>query len=247
MSESTFSSVPAISIARQETELNPRAVSRAGARGLMQMMPATAKATARSVGQPYDIERLTADPEYNILLGRHYLRTLLERYDGEVVLAMSAYNAGPSRVEEWLGLNGDPRRGELHDLVAHHVASMVLLPLVCSQVDVPVIAAGGICDGRSKAAAFLLGAEGVQMGTRMLSSEESPVHANYKQAVLDAPDPAPPPPGHRLWSAPGLLISPHVGGSSAAFEPRARRLLRAQLERFAAGEPLANVVVAPPE
>lgn len=71
---------------------------------------------------------------------------------------------------------------------ARDVATMVLLPLVCSKVDVPVIAAGGIIDGRSMAAAFALGAEGVQMGTRMLSSEESPVHANYKQAVLDAPE-----------------------------------------------------------
>jgi enoyl-[acyl-carrier protein] reductase II len=69
---------------------------------------------------------------------------------------------------------------------ARDVASMVLVPLVCSKVDVPVIAAGGIVDGRSMAAAFALGAEGVQMGTRMLSSQESPVHANYKQLVLDA-------------------------------------------------------------
>lgn len=68
------------------------------------------------------------------------------------------------------------------------VATMVLLPLVCSKVDVPVVAAGGIVDGRTMAAAFVLGAEGVQMGTRMLSSEESPVHANYKQLVLDAPE-----------------------------------------------------------
>jgi enoyl-[acyl-carrier protein] reductase II len=64
------------------------------------------------------------------------------------------------------------------------VASMVLLPLVCSQVDVPVIAAGGICDGRSMAAAFALGAEGVQMGTRMVSAAESPVHDNYKQLIV---------------------------------------------------------------
>jgi phosphoglycerate dehydrogenase-like enzyme len=66
------------------------------------------------------------------------------------------------------------------------------------------------------------------------------------RAALDVTDPEPPPPGHPLWSAPGLLISPHVGGSTTAFEPRARRLLRAQLERFAAGEPLANVVVNRP-
>lgn len=66
------------------------------------------------------------------------------------------------------------------------VSSMVLLPLVCSQVDVPVIAAGGFVDGRSMAAAFALGAEGVQMGTRMVSAKESPVHANWKDAILAA-------------------------------------------------------------
>ena len=66
------------------------------------------------------------------------------------------------------------------------VASMVLVPLVCSSVDVPVIAAGGICDGRTMAAAFALGAEGVQMGTRMVSAAESPVHDNYKQLVVES-------------------------------------------------------------
>jgi enoyl-[acyl-carrier protein] reductase II len=66
------------------------------------------------------------------------------------------------------------------------VTSMVLLPLIASKLDVPIVAAGGIADGRSMAAAFALGAEGVQMGTRMLSSQESGVHWNMKQAVLDA-------------------------------------------------------------
>ena len=66
------------------------------------------------------------------------------------------------------------------------VASMVLLPLVRSQVDVPIIAAGGFVDGASMAAAFALGAEGVQMGTRMVSSAESPVHDNWKQAIVSA-------------------------------------------------------------
>lgn len=65
-------------------------------------------------------------------------------------------------------------------------STMVLLPLVCSKVDVPVIAAGGIVDGRSMAASFVLGAEGVQMGTRMLSAAESPVHDRYKQLVVDS-------------------------------------------------------------
>ena len=66
------------------------------------------------------------------------------------------------------------------------VATMVLLPLVCSAVDVPVIAAGGIVDGRSMAAAFVLGAEGVQMGTRMVSAAESPVHDNWKSLIVQA-------------------------------------------------------------
>jgi enoyl-[acyl-carrier protein] reductase II len=66
------------------------------------------------------------------------------------------------------------------------VATMVLLPLVCEKAGVPVVAAGGIVDGRTMAAAFALGAEGIQMGTRMVSSKESPVHDNWKQAILRA-------------------------------------------------------------
>ncbi|MBU3717457.1 MAG: nitronate monooxygenase [Actinobacteria bacterium] len=64
------------------------------------------------------------------------------------------------------------------------VSTMVLLPLVASKVDVPIIAAGGICDGRSMAAAFALGADGVQLGTRMVSAAESPVHENWKNAIV---------------------------------------------------------------
>lgn len=62
------------------------------------------------------------------------------------------------------------------------------------------------------------------------------------RAALDVTDPEPLPPEHPLWRAPGVLITPHVGGASSAFQPRAQRLVRAQLERYAAGEPLANVV-----
>lgn len=66
------------------------------------------------------------------------------------------------------------------------VSSLVLLPLIRSRVDVPIIAAGGICDGVSMAAAFALGAEGVQMGTRMVSAAESPVHEGWKNAIVAA-------------------------------------------------------------
>jgi enoyl-[acyl-carrier protein] reductase II len=66
------------------------------------------------------------------------------------------------------------------------VSTMVLLPLVRSKVDVPIIAAGGFVDGASMAAAFALGAEAVQMGTRMVSAAESPVHSNWKDAIVGA-------------------------------------------------------------
>ena len=68
------------------------------------------------------------------------------------------------------------------------VSTLVLLQAVRERTDVPMIAAGGICDGRGMAAAFALGAEGVQMGTRFVSAAECPVHANYKQAIVDADD-----------------------------------------------------------
>jgi enoyl-[acyl-carrier protein] reductase II len=68
----------------------------------------------------------------------------------------------------------------------YDVALMVLLPLIRSKVDVPIIAAGGMVCGRSMAAAFALGAEGIQMGTRMVSAAESPVHQNWKDAILNA-------------------------------------------------------------
>ena len=67
-------------------------------------------------------------------------------------------------------------------------STMVLLPLVASHVDLPIIAAGGMCDAQSAAAALVLGAEGVQMGTRMLASRESLVHANFKNAIVEAND-----------------------------------------------------------
>lgn len=89
------------------------AVSPKGALGLMQLMPDTAREMAAGLGLPYDEQRLTRDGDYNKLLGTAYLDQLLRRYDGEQALAVAAYNAGPSRVDEWLLRNGDPRRGEV--------------------------------------------------------------------------------------------------------------------------------------
>lgn len=102
-----------LALIRQESSFNPEAVSPAGARGLMQLMPPTAAEVAARLGEPYALERLTADPAYNLRLGRAYLEEMLGRYRGSLPLALAAYNAGPGRVDAWLAAYGDPRRGEL--------------------------------------------------------------------------------------------------------------------------------------
>lgn len=99
----------AMAIARQESEFNAAAGSDAGARGLMQLMPATAQAVARSEGLSYDRAKLGADPIYNARLGTSYLSQMLQRYGGSYVLATAAYNAGPGRVDAWVEEFGDPR------------------------------------------------------------------------------------------------------------------------------------------
>ncbi len=99
-----------LGVARQESVFNPWVSSHAGAQGLLQLIPRTARLMARSLDLPYNEGLLTGDPDYNIRLGSHYLKTLLARYRGETALAVAAYNAGPSRVDEWLQLHGDPRR-----------------------------------------------------------------------------------------------------------------------------------------
>lgn len=98
-----------LAVMRQESEFYPKARSPVGALGLMQLMPATAKQTARRQGLPYDRKRLTRDPNYNIRLGQAYLAELLDRYGGSYVLALAAYNAGPARVDRWIAKFGDPK------------------------------------------------------------------------------------------------------------------------------------------
>ena len=98
----------AMAIARQESELNAAAASSVGARGLMQLMPATAKHMADVIGLSYDVGHLT-EPLYNARLGTEYLARMLDRYDGSYLLATASYNAGPGRVDQWLETLGDPR------------------------------------------------------------------------------------------------------------------------------------------
>jgi len=100
-------------ITRQESAFDRDAVSRAGARGLMQLMPATASDIANKLQLPFSVERLTADGTYNVLLGRGYLETLLDDFGGSYALAIAGYNAGPGRVRQWLHDYGDPRGGKI--------------------------------------------------------------------------------------------------------------------------------------
>ena len=98
-----------LAVALQESEFNQRAVSPAGAQGLMQLMPTTARAVARDEQLAYDRVRLTNDPAYNLRLGGAYLAELIESFDGSYLLAVAAYNAGQARVKQWLRDYGDPR------------------------------------------------------------------------------------------------------------------------------------------
>ncbi|MCF6272330.1 MAG: lytic transglycosylase domain-containing protein [Rhodobacteraceae bacterium] len=99
----------ALSIARQESEMNASARSPVGARGLMQVMPATAKQVAKRLSIAYSESRLSSDWQYNARLGTAYLDRVLERFDGSVLLAAAAYNAGPNRAARWVKDLGDPR------------------------------------------------------------------------------------------------------------------------------------------
>jgi soluble lytic murein transglycosylase len=98
-----------LAVIRQESAFDLAAVSSAGALGLMQLMPSTAKAVAKGLKLRYRKEDLTRKAEVNIRLGRAYLEELLQRFDQSYVLAIAAYNAGPDRVGTWLRLYGDPR------------------------------------------------------------------------------------------------------------------------------------------
>ncbi|MBV1886080.1 MAG: transglycosylase SLT domain-containing protein, partial [Parvibaculaceae bacterium] len=96
-------------LSRQESEFNPQAISHAGARGLMQLMPGTARIVARQINVPYRKSRLTSDPAYNAMLGSAHLGDLVNQFQGSYIMTIAAYNAGARRVDEWVDKYGDPR------------------------------------------------------------------------------------------------------------------------------------------
>ena len=96
-------------LTRQESDFHTGSVSRVGARGLMQLMPQTAKLISMAHKLKYEPSRLISDPSYNVTLGSAFLAQLLSGYDGSYILSLAAYNAGPGRVKQWIGDFGDPR------------------------------------------------------------------------------------------------------------------------------------------
>ncbi len=103
-----------LSIIRQESEFDLGANSHAGAKGLMQLMPYTAKLVAKQAKLPYSRSRLTTDPEYNINLGSHYIAGLILEYEGAYPFAIAAYNAGPKRVRYWKKINKNPQKNQIN-------------------------------------------------------------------------------------------------------------------------------------
>ncbi|MEE9250984.1 MAG: lytic transglycosylase domain-containing protein, partial [Alphaproteobacteria bacterium] len=102
-----------LALLRQESAFDIAAISDAGARGLMQLLPSTARIVARQLKLGYSTRKLTTDAEYNMTLGAAYLARLLDQFAGSYVLALAAYNGGPTRVRRWLRANGDPRRADV--------------------------------------------------------------------------------------------------------------------------------------
>ena len=100
-------------IARQESQFAMNAISHAGARGLMQLMPGTAREQAGKMGLSYDPSALTSDAIYNVRLGDGYFGRMMDYFGGSYPLAVAAYNAGPGNVNKWLRANGDPRTGSV--------------------------------------------------------------------------------------------------------------------------------------
>jgi len=107
----------AYAIARQESEFNPTAQSGVGARGLLQLMPKTAKSIAQTQKISYSLEKLSADAAYNATLGSHFLADQLERFQRSYILTFIGYNAGSGRVREWISRYGDPRGRSIEEVV----------------------------------------------------------------------------------------------------------------------------------
>jgi enoyl-[acyl-carrier protein] reductase II len=185
------------------------AVSEAGGLGIIETLTPEGRAdlravrdlTDRPVGANLMIQGWKRDPSIVDVLVEANVRHVFTSAGDPGLFTARLHDAGMTVVHVVGSLNGARKAVDagVDALVVEGVegggfksalgaSTMVLLPLIAEQVHLPLIAAGGICDARSAAAAVVLGAEGVQMGTRMLASREAPVHANFKDAIVAADD-----------------------------------------------------------
>jgi enoyl-[acyl-carrier protein] reductase II len=185
------------------------AVSEAGGLGVIETLTPEGRAdllavrdlTDRPVGANLMIQGWKRDPSIVDVLVEANVRHVFTSAGDPGLFTARLHDAGMTVVHVVGSLNGARKAVDagVDALVVEGVegggsksalgaSTMVLLPLIAEQVDLPLIAAGGICDARSAAAAVVLGAEGVQMGTRMLASREAAVHANFKDAIVAADD-----------------------------------------------------------
>ena len=102
-----------LALIRQESEFDDRANSWVGAKGLMQIMPATGRLVAKQAGLKYSKYKLVNDEYFNLQLGSFYISDLTQNLDGATYMAFAAYNAGPHRVKRWIRRFGDPRKGQI--------------------------------------------------------------------------------------------------------------------------------------
>lgn len=113
-----------MSIIRQESVFNPAAVSNVGALGIMQVMPETAKIICRKLGIKYSARRMLEDRNYNIKIGREYIRSMLEKFNGSKIMTAAAYNAGPGAVNKWIGKFGNPNNIDSEEEVIDWIESI---------------------------------------------------------------------------------------------------------------------------
>jgi Soluble lytic murein transglycosylase and related regulatory proteins (some contain LysM/invasin domains) len=150
------------SVARQESAFLPRVVSKAGARGLMQMIDATARHTAMHAGVAYDRNRMLKDASFNAQLGAAHLGTLIKANGGSLIMTFAAYNAGGGRVQQWVEAYGDPRKpgvdaidwveripfAETRDYVQRVVANVAMYSIILKEDAKPDPIAQAMQDAR---------------------------------------------------------------------------------------------------
>ena len=222
------------------------AVSEAGGLGMIETLTDEGRADLRRVREMTDrpvaanlmIQGWKKDPSIVDVLADAGVRHVFTSAGDPALFTARLHDAGMTVVHVVGSLKGAQKAADagVDALVVEGVegggfkallgaSTMVLLPLVAERIDLPIIAAGGLCDARSVAAAVVLGAEGVQMGTRMLASKEAAVHANFKNAIVAADDS-----GTVMLDIPGnptmRVLRTGLAARVAAHEPGAQLLGR---------------------